>query len=120
MSAEHSCNLRPDVLQRDERRERVYPLYLKGVPQQETAAREKINQGTVSRDLQAIRRRWQESCNHLLAEDRAKELARIDLLESTYWQAWERSLCEKTRSKSRRRTGEASYDKVGLEREERV
>jgi len=65
--------------------------YLEGVPQAEIGRRLGITQPQVSLDLAAIRKDWQKSATLAMSEYVAQELARIDHLELTYWQAWERS-----------------------------
>lgn len=74
-----------------ERREQVARLYLAGKSQNEIAAEFNVNQSTISRDLEAIRKQWQEQALLHFDEIKARELARIDRLEREYWQAWERS-----------------------------
>lgn len=101
------------------RRERVAAMYLQGLTQYEIAEREKINQGNVSRDLQAVRKAWQSSAIRDYDEDVNRELDRIDLLERTYWDAWQRSLSERTRSRTKRRTGAQPSDEASVEREQR-
>jgi hypothetical protein len=45
----------------------------------------------ITRDLQAIRDEWQASATMAFGERVAQELAKLDELERTYWNAWERS-----------------------------
>lgn len=51
-----------------------------------------MTQEMVSYDLRAIQVEWRDVPKQELNELKVKELARIDILERTYWQAWERSL----------------------------
>lgn len=73
------------------RREKVAQLYLSGKTQNELAKLLDVNQSTISRDLEAIRKQWQERALIHFDEIKARELARIDRLEREYWEAWERS-----------------------------
>lgn len=77
-------------------RERDYnliaELYLKGVYQVDIAAQLDITQSQVSQDLKTIRRRWQKDTAMDLDAAKGRELARIDQLERTYWDAWMRSI----------------------------
>jgi len=80
-----------DELNYTERREQVARLYLQGKTQAELATQFKVNQSTISRDLEAIRVQWQEQALLHFDEIKARELARIDRLEREYWDAWEES-----------------------------
>lgn len=51
-----------------------------------------VSHVTIKHDLDTIATRWREGTNLDLDSHKAKELARIDLLEQTYWKAWEQSL----------------------------
>jgi hypothetical protein len=66
-------------------------LYLKQRTQAEIAQTMGVNQGTVSRDLQAIQAEWQRQRLDDFAQAKLRELARVDQLEREYWEAWERS-----------------------------
>ncbi len=68
-------------------------MYLHGALQVDIADALGINQSTVSRDLQALHKEWQESALIDVDAAKAQELARVDELERTYWEAWIRS-CE--------------------------
>ena len=72
-------------------RAKIAKLYLKGWLQVEIADELGLNQSTVSRDLAALRDKWQESALVDINEAKSKELAKIDTLEIEYWQAWRRS-----------------------------
>ena len=74
-----------------DRREKVAKLYLEGKTQNELAALFGVNQSTISRDLEAIRKQWQEQALLHFDEIKSHELARIDRLEREYWDAWEES-----------------------------
>jgi hypothetical protein len=51
-----------------------------------------VSRQTISNDLKAIRKRWLNNTNIPRDQHAIKELARIDLLEETYWAAYLRSL----------------------------
>lgn len=66
-------------------------MYLRGQYQTEIAEHLGVDQATVSRDLAELRKEWLErSINHI-DQKKAIELAKLDQLELTYWDAWERS-----------------------------
>ncbi|GAB3546387.1 hypothetical protein [Spirosoma fluminis] len=73
------------------RRSTVASLYLKGWFQAKIALETGVSQQQISQDLQAIRSDWKESSLVDFNEAKAKELAKIDHLESIYWKAWEDS-----------------------------
>ena len=75
----------------DDRRE-IASLYLQGKTQQAIAERLGMTRQMVGYDLKAIQRRWREDTSRNLDEDKARELAKLDELERTYWQGWEDSL----------------------------
>lgn len=67
-------------------------LYLQGQSQSAIAVQLKIDQSTVSRDLKELRSFWRESAIRDFDSHKAEQLAKIDVLEATYWEAWMRSL----------------------------
>jgi hypothetical protein len=73
------------------RQERVAAGYLRGQTQSALALAEGVDQGTVSRDLAAVREEWKARSAEAFAERVAEELARIDGLERTAWEGWEKS-----------------------------
>lgn len=85
-------NERREPAQVDRDRKRIAELYLKRWLQVDIAEELKIDQSTVSRDLAAIREQWRKSTLIDFNEAKARELARIDNLEMTYFEAWDRSL----------------------------
>jgi transposase len=74
-----------------DRRQSIAQLYVQGLSQRDIAKRVKVNQGTVSRDLAAIRETWLESATRDFSTRKAEELAKIDAMESEAWAAWQRS-----------------------------
>lgn len=87
---------------REKRREQVARLYLLGKTQHEIADTVGCSQKTVSNDLAVLRDRWRESALVDVNEAKQRELAKIDLLERTYWQAWEDSLEQIERTTAKR------------------
>ena len=82
---------RTNIQIEDDRRE-IASLYLQGKTQQVIADRLHMTRQMVGYDLKAIQRRWREDTARELDADKARELAKIDELERTYWAAWESSL----------------------------
>ena len=72
-------------------RRRVAELYLKGWLQADIAKEIGRSQSTVGRDLLELRKQWLESSLVDTDKAKAKELARIDVLEREAWDAWLRS-----------------------------
>lgn len=69
--------------------------YLRGETQAAIGTVLHMSQQMVSYDLAAIKKQWQASAIHDLSAAKAKELAKIDHLEVTYWLAWEESRLDK-------------------------
>lgn len=69
----------------------IAKYYLEGRFQHEIADVLNLSQQQVSYDIKAIQQYWQEKYEYQLDELRSQELARIDHLERTYWNAWEKS-----------------------------
>lgn len=67
-------------------------LYLMGWRQVDIAERMGVSQQQISLDLKAVQAEWLASSVRDFDEARAQELAKVDQLEMTYWQTWERSL----------------------------
>jgi hypothetical protein len=66
-------------------------LYLRGLSQMEIAQRLNLSRQQISYDLKVLQRRWQKSALADFHAKKAADLAKVDELERTYWQAWERS-----------------------------
>jgi predicted transcriptional regulator len=83
---------RKNALQvRVDRRRRVAELYLRGLSQVEIAGQLGCSQPTVSNDLTSLRDEWLALAVMDFNERKAKELAKLDALERTAWEAWDRS-----------------------------
>lgn len=65
--------------------------YLRGEYQADIAASMGVQQSTISKDLRELQRRWQAASVTAMDAMKAEQLAKIDELERTYWEAWARS-----------------------------
>lgn len=73
------------------RRQIVAERYLRGAYMSQIADELEVDTATISRDLAELRKEWLErSINHI-DQKKAIELAKLDQLELTYWDAWVRS-----------------------------
>ena len=108
-------------IKREEDLRRISALYLQGKTQSEIADSLGLSQPQISYDLKAIRKRWREDTTIDLDEHKNRELERIDILERTYWQAWERSLEDKEKSRTKRtEVGTGSRKEASIEKEMRL
>jgi uncharacterized protein YerC len=74
-----------------DRRQKVSEMYLRGLYMSDIAQAMGVDTATISRDLAELRKEWLDrSVNHI-DQKKAIELAKLDRLEVTYWEAWERS-----------------------------
>jgi len=99
-------------------------LYLRGLTHQEIAQRLNISRQQVGYDLKVLQRRWRESAVADFNAKKAAELARMDELERTYWEAWERSCqAREITTQERIQGGETEADggrrKAGVRKEQR-
>lgn len=69
-------------------RRRISQLYLQGTLQVDIADQLGLDQSTISRDLKALHQEWLDSAMVDYDQAKAKELAKIDNLEMTYYQEW--------------------------------
>lgn len=74
-----------------DRRRRVADLYVQGVSQTDIAIRLGVNQGTISRDLQAVEKEWAEQRVADIDQAKRLQLEKIDRMEREAWNAWEKS-----------------------------
>jgi hypothetical protein len=103
--------------QRENDLERIAALYLKGKRQTDIASELGIVQSQVSYDLKEIHKRWRESALVDMNEAKHRELAKIDELERTYWDAWQRSCGEKTKTKTEK-VGREGATKASVEKDQ--
>lgn len=85
-----------------ERQTKVAQMYCQGLSQSAIGAQLGVTQPTVSQDLKAVRERWLVLMVRDFAERKAEELAKVDHLEATCWEAWEAS-CRDREVKMKRR-----------------
>jgi hypothetical protein len=78
-------------LERERDLRQTAALYLRGLTHDEIARRLNVSRQQISYDLKVLLRRWQESALADFNAKKAAELAKVDELERTYWEAWERS-----------------------------
>src|SRR5258708_11371613 len=100
------------------RRRDVANLALKGWTQAAIASHLKIPQGTVSRDLAAMREFWREFPVYDCEKVRFEQLQKIDLVETEAWAAWQRSQEQRhsaalTRGKTGEQTRTSLQDQYG-------
>jgi hypothetical protein len=94
-------------LQAQQRRKTVARLYVQQRTQAEIAREVGVSQGTVSRDLKAIQAEWQRERLDDFRQAKLRELARLDLLERQYWDAWQRSCQDRERTIQEKTTAPA-------------
>lgn len=70
---------------------KIAKMYRDGVYQVEIAAKFGLSQGQISQDIAEVVRRWRADSIEYVTDKKQAELDRINNLEITYWQAWERS-----------------------------
>ena len=75
----------------DERRGEVARLSLQGWSQSAMAKHFGVVESTISRDLVIVRQRWKQSAVRDFDLAKSVEIAKIDLVEKEYWEAWNRS-----------------------------
>lgn len=78
--------------QREQDLLRTAGWYLQGWTQRKIADALGVTQQQVSYDLQQIRAEWKERTALALDEHKTCELAKIDNMESGYWQQWQNSI----------------------------
>src|SRR5690606_38509682 len=81
-------------------RQMVAEYYLKGHSSRSIARliMDKVGDGyvvshaTISRDIRVLLKQWQKDRINDIDKDKAVELEKLDKLEQTYWEAWEKSI----------------------------
>jgi hypothetical protein len=79
-----------------ERRAQVSRLSGAGMPRYKIAEKLGLNKGQITRDIQAVEHEWMDSAVMDIAKRKARELAKVDHLETMYREAWERSCQDST------------------------
>lgn len=69
----------------------VAQLYLQGRFQHEIAQLLGVSQQQIAYDLKAVQVKWRDVPEFELSELKVKQLAKIDILEREYWEAWQNS-----------------------------
>lgn len=105
--------------QREARRAEVASLYLKGERQMNIAKALGVSDEQISQDLKILVKRWQQSALTDIDAKKGIELAKIDQLEATYWDAWARSLQPRERSETGRSENGHIKSSAKLVREQR-
>jgi hypothetical protein len=77
---------------------RMARLYLQGKPIIEIAHELGISEPTAGTYLREISQAWRESANVDFSLQRAIELEKLDQLEATFWEAWQKSLEDVTKT----------------------
>ena len=101
-----------------DRRRIVAERYLRGQTQWQIARSLEVTQSTISDDIKAIRKEWRDAYLKDYEQLKDRELAKIDLMEREYLEAWERSKKERQYSRTRKRvarTGNADEAEVRKE-----
>jgi hypothetical protein len=83
---------RRTTVQREHQRLECLDLYLAGWWQHDIAAKLRMSQSQVSRDIAAAHQEWCKRTTYNLDEQKAKRLAELDTLERQAQQAWRRSI----------------------------
>lgn len=91
-------------------RVKISKMYLSGQSQATIAIEMGMTPPMVNYDLKAIRKAWLESSLVDFDTAMAETLAKIDLLEATYWDAWHRS-----KAKAEKATTQISTTAEGIE-----
>jgi hypothetical protein len=82
--------------------------YLRGVSMGEIAKRLGVTTPQISNDIKLVHKRWRESALRDFDALRSEQLAKIDKLEATYWEGYDRSLNERTRERVGQTSGVSS------------
>jgi len=108
----------PSRAKREHDLQKIAALYLAGKAQVAIASEMGVSQQAISSSLRTLRKRWIDSALRDFDELRAEQLAKIDRLESEYWDAWERSKAPRTRKGRKQKTadsGDAEESSVTIE-----
>src|SRR5260370_34244552 len=111
-------------LEREDDLRETAALYWGGLTQMEIAKRLNVSRQQIGYDLKLLQQRWRESALADFDAKKAAELAKMDELERTYWEGWERS-CQfrevTTQEKTQGGEGQAGDGrlKAGVRKEQR-
>ncbi len=90
------------LAEREYRKDRVLEMYLKGWPVPMIAREVGIRVDAAMNAVEVVQREYIRRKNGNRAEQLAFVLAKIDQMERTYWDAWERSMKEAVRTSTSR------------------
>jgi hypothetical protein len=103
----------------------IAELYCQGIPQQKIATTLSstrdytLSQPQIAYDIETLLERWKQQSNKPIDEHIAEELARVNNLERTYWNAWKKSCNSKQSTiKESINSGKASKIKASAKVEE--
>lgn len=101
----------------------IAQLRLQGLSQYSIANKLNVSRDVVRYDLAAIEAEWKKSALIDFDGAKAQELARIDNLERTYWDAWERSMRGRSKTIQRQtsrtgKKGKAALTTASVEKQE--
>lgn len=100
-------------------RREIARLYLRErLTQAEIGDRLGMTRQMVTYDLRALRREWLDAGLMDLTEHKARELAKTNELERTYWAAWEQSQEVRTTSTTGKTVGGATHGQIRKENRE--
>lgn len=99
-------------IQRENDLPKIAKQYLQGIPQARIAKELGISQPQICADLKVIRSRWRESSIRDFDVAKSEELAKIDLVETQAWEAWEES--KKLKTTTTKKTGTTPKGDVDL------
>lgn len=94
--------------EREEMRERIANYRLRGMPFRDIATQVGLSVSYCYDEYKVVEQRWRKSAYDSLTQLKAQELARLDIVESEAWRAYERSQAERTAAEER-----FSYDRNG-------
>lgn len=115
-----SPNRTPFQIERD--RQEITRRYLRGETQAAIGEALGMTRQMVGYDLKAIQEAWQKASLIDFNAAKGRELAKVDELERTYWQAWDESKQEKTQTSTKKKQtgkGEDAKTEAAIKREKR-
>lgn len=108
---------------RDERERdlaKIAEHYLRGYSHEQIAERVGLSRQQIGYDLKVLRERWRESQLAAIDEVKARELEKLDRMESELWEQWERSKGDRTRRKVGTKSGAQAGETREMVTEERL
>ena len=76
------------------RRRKIADLYLKGYTQEDISIKVGCSRPQVSNDLRKLHAIWLAESINDIEKLKMKELAKLDKLEQTYWEAWDKTITD--------------------------